>query len=170
MTLGAVSIVVSSVSLVISIIIAYRNWNYSEVSIRYASRNHYMNALFEMDKQMIANPRLWAIDDFHPIAQEKSNQTEEKAKRDAFIYYNFNLFESIYHDYNNVLYLSKADKQFWDSWKRNMINLFVNSSEARTIFRRKFTQQIYMKNFVDFVNAILANYDQGKYHEHSWTE
>lgn len=69
-----------------------------------------------------------------------------------------------------MLNFTEADQQFWDSWKNNIVNFFLNSSEARVIFKNKFTQQIYIKGFVDFVNNILDDYDKGVYTKHAWNK
>lgn len=84
--LSIFSIVLSTISLLISIIIAYRNWNYSEISIRYASRNQYMTGLYELDKQMITEPKLWAVYDFHPLSELKSEESaRERETRSIYI-------------------------------------------------------------------------------------
>ena len=45
---------IALISLLVSLLVALRNWWYSAVSVRYVSRNQYMNALFDIDRQLIA--------------------------------------------------------------------------------------------------------------------
>ena len=157
MKLGySIPIVISVISILISLIVAYGNAKYYEVNIRYASRNHYMTVLFELDKQLINNPKLWAVYDTHPLSSSKLNETpEEKAKREAFIWFHFNLFESVFNDYNNVIKLTKVDSQFWESWKSNIELFLGNSLEARKLFKDSFSQRIFIKDYVTFMNEII---------------
>src|SRR3712207_2200100 len=100
---------IAIISLLISLVVALRNWRYSDISVRYTSRNQYMNALFDIDRQLIARPELWAIYDGHEMAEQRSNDPEAKARREAFLYLHFNLFETVYIDYNKVLRPTRYD-------------------------------------------------------------
>lgn len=146
---------IALISLLISLLMARRNWWYSDVGVRYVSRNQYMNALFDIDRQLIDRPELWAIYDNHEMALSRSNEAGAKARRDAFLYLHFNLFETVYVDYNKILQPTQHDNEFWKSWEAWMYQFFEGSSEARALFTRPMAQTIFSKAFVDYINSLL---------------
>ena len=145
---------IAVISLLVSLFVALRNWRYSAVSVRYVSRNQYMNALFDIDRQLIALPELWAIYDSHEMAATRSNDAASKARRDAFLYLHLNLFETVYVYYNKILRPTPHDKEFWQSWDTWIYQFFKGSSEARALFTRP-TAQIFSAAFVVYINCIL---------------
>lgn len=153
-------IFVASLSLLISLYVALRNWRYSETAVRYTSRNQYMNALFDIDRQLIARPELWAIYDHNALAQAKSMEPAEIARRQAFIFYHLNLFETVFSDYVKVLRLTPTDREYWDSWQRYMYDFFATSSEARAVFERGIAYEFYMSDFSRFVKSIIAHIEE----------
>ncbi|HYN81827.1 MAG TPA: hypothetical protein VES88_10030 [Gemmatimonadaceae bacterium] len=158
---SVLSIVVAGISLVISLFVALRNWRYSETGVRYTSRNQYMNALFDINRQLANRPELWAIYDDHPVALQRSNETLEKARRQAFIYFHFNLFETVFHDYTHVLRPNRTDALYWESWQRWIASFLGSSREARDLFREKICQDTYMNAFVHFMNGMINNVETG---------
>lgn len=127
-------------------------WIYYQQTLKLSSRNNYMKELNEIDKLCIANPELWAIYDDHIMANAKSNQCSAMAKREAFIYYHFNLFEMVINDYTNVLPKTKINQDYWMSWKQYIQHFFDRSSEARTIFNKDDTAKLYSSEFVTFIH------------------
>jgi hypothetical protein len=146
---------IAFISLLVSLFIALRNWRFSETGVRYVARNQYMNALFDIDRQLIARPELWAIYDNHYMASARSEDPETKARREAFIYLHFNLFETVYADYNKILRLARHDTIVWQSWDRWIRQFFGGSSEARALFIKEVAQDIFSKDFVAYVNRTL---------------
>src|SRR5579862_4328948 len=122
---------ISIVALVISIIGVLWNYFINQITVRYTARNQYMSVLFDIDKQLIANPKLWRIYDKYPKQEDKSpgtDESDEAGRRRAFIFYHINLFEIIFNDYHNVpLHLNKADRQFSASWNTYMKHFFTHS-------------------------------------------
>ena len=114
-----------------------------------------MNALFDINKQLIANPMLWTIFDSHPLSVEKSNDPQEKARREAFIYFWLNLFESIHSDYHHVYRKSKINRSYWEAWDRYIRSFLSQSSEAQTIARLELTQQSFGKHYTGYLGQIL---------------
>lgn len=147
--------VIAIISLFVSLLVALRNWRYSETTVRYSARNQYMNALFDIDRQLISRPELWAIYDNHYMASELLDDAEAKARREAFIYLHLNLFETVYSDYNKILRPTKHDMEVWQSWDRWMRLFFTGSSEARALFTKEVSQKIFAGDFVVFVNKII---------------
>ncbi|MEN3327892.1 MAG: hypothetical protein V7638_2699 [Acidobacteriota bacterium] len=147
--------IIAITSLLVSLIVALRNWRYSETTVRYSARNQYMNALFDIDRQLIARPELWAIYDNHYMASALSIDAEAKARREAFIYLHLNLFETVYSDYNKTLNLTRHDTEVWRSWERWMRQFFTGSSEARAVFTKEMSQDIFASDFVGYINKII---------------
>jgi hypothetical protein len=114
-----------------------------------------MNALFDIDRQLIARPQLWAIYDAHEMATERSEVPRARARREAFLYLHMNLFETVYVDYNKVLRPSRSDKEFWNSWDAWILQFFKGSSEARALFIRPIAQTIFSAPFAAYINEIL---------------
>ncbi len=153
-------IAISLIALIISIIVAFRNWWYNEISVRYTARNHYMSVLFDIDKQLISNPSLWSIYDNHSTGITKLTEATEVGKRRAFIYFHINLFEIVFNDYNKVLHLNQTDRQFWESWKTYIKQFFTRSSEARQVFKESYTQGLYIQDYVSFINKIIEEQEK----------
>jgi hypothetical protein len=151
------SLIISIVSLALSVYVTLRNWRYSETTVRYVARNQSMNALFDIDRQLINRPELWAIYDDHPMAQGRDNGAEAKARRQAFIFFHFNLFESAFNDYNKVLRPTKVDRQYWRSWDAWIHAFFRSSSEARTLLAEASSQQIFFGDFVEYMNEVVRD-------------
>ena len=59
---------IAVVSLLVSLAVAFRNWRYSKTSVRYTYRNQYMNGVFDINRQLVNHPELWAIYDDHPMS------------------------------------------------------------------------------------------------------
>lgn len=151
-----VAIAISVVSLLVSLMVALRDWSYSKTSVRFTSRNHYTNALFDIDRQLVNRPELWAIYDDHPMAANRSMDPEAVARRDAFIYLHFNLFETVYNDYHKVLRRTQTDEQYWRSWDSWIHYFFRASAEARSLFANAVCQNIFFGDFVRYGNKVIS--------------
>ena len=159
-TINAVQLItfaLSVLAMIISLRISYRNWRYTETVMRYSIRNQYTNALFDIDRRLLDNPKLWAIYDNHPLAQQRSSDPEEVARREAFIYYHLNLFECVFQDYTGIPNPKEAEKQYWAAVMEWITVFLVNSSEAREILRSGETRRIYSKQFTKRLDEILGN-------------
>lgn len=156
MTWTLVSVVLAFLSLVISLIVALRSWQYSEIGVRYTARNQYMNALFDIDRQLLSNPHLWAVYDNHPLASTKSSDPIEAARREAFIYLHLNLFETVFNDYRSLRVPDKNDLAFWASWDSWIRLFFAGSQDARELFASARVQEIFHSDFVEYVNQVIG--------------
>jgi hypothetical protein len=146
---------IALIALLVSFVVAMRNWRYSKIIVRYSSRNQYMNALFDIDRQLIARPELWAIYDTHEMFANRSDAPRVKARREAFLYLHMNLFETVYVDHNKILRPSRPDKEFWKSWDAWIYQFFKGSSEARALITKPLAQAIFSAAFSAYINGIL---------------
>jgi hypothetical protein len=153
--LKVLPLAISGVALFVSVIVAIKSSRLAEVQLRYISRNHYMNALFDIDRQMLNNPSLWAIFDSHPLARNKSMDAEEQAKRQAFLLFHLNLFDNIYEDYQRRLKLRKRDREYWESWNHWIKYVMRSSSEARDLFFSCKKDGIYPEHFLMYMSTII---------------
>lgn len=158
MNLPIISAAVATASFVTSIIVAIRNWRYSETGVRFTSRGQILGALFDMNRQLIAYPELWAIFDGHFVAAPDGETAEKRARRHAFIYYNFNLFEAVYNDYNHAFVLSVRDRQYWLAWDSYIREFMRSSSESRRLFQTT-AQELFAGDFRIFMNGVVKECD-----------
>jgi hypothetical protein len=161
-------VAMAALSLFVSLVVAWRNWRYSETGVRYVAWNQYMNALFDLDRQLITRPELWAIFDNHELATKRAEDAESRGRREAFIYYHLNLFETVFNNYNNMLSRTRIDEQYWQSWDAWIRYFLVESREARELFTKPLPQRIFFRGFVDYANGIIADWaSRAQRQEHS---
>lgn len=151
-----IPIVISSLALIVSLI----GWNYSRINVRQTIKNSYMAALFDIDKQLTNNPILWTIYDEFPSGLTKDGDPMDKARRRAFIYHHFNLFEVTHTNYTQILFKNKIDCEFWDSMTNFIIQFFRTSAEARAIFKEDLTQELYLSDFLIFINKTIKDVEK----------
>jgi hypothetical protein len=161
-TLQLVSLILSILALVISAYVAFRNWRYTEISVGYAARNNYVNALLEIDKQLITRPELWAIYDTHYMSAARGDSLEERARREAFILFHLNLFETVFDDYKLRLRFRSMDRQYWNAWRGYVADFFRTSSEARELFRRIESKELFLPGFETFICQVIAEVEAEK--------
>ena len=148
---------IAVVSLLVLLAVAFRTWRYSATSVRYTSRNQYVTARFDIDRQLVNRPELWAIYDDHPMSASRSNEPEAVSRRQAFLYFHFNLFETVYIDYNKVLRQTRTDEQYWRSWEAWIRHFFRASSEARSLFADAVSQDVFSGDFVVHINEVIGH-------------
>jgi hypothetical protein len=175
--INLIAIIISVVSLIVSLYVGIKITRFNEASIRRASRLDYTRLLVDLDRILIDEPKLWAMFDSHPLSKKKTSDPEEKARRDAFIYLHFNIFD-IVHDFYmhiigkkrridvvNALYKCifgkervdqcEIDADYWKSWDRYIRQVLEGSSEARAIFKDPKTREAYSNEFADYVSKII---------------
>src|SRR6218665_28660 len=144
-----------------SAVVFARTEKFNRKILRETIRTNYTTALFEIDKKLIECPELWAIYDQNVSGIQKVDTPSEKGKSIALLYLHFNLFESVYTTYNNVLRkLNKADREFWETW-RNYIQEFIEgSSEARELFYNPSFQLVYRESYKNFIKSIIEEFEE----------
>lgn len=148
-------IVISIFSIVVSLYVAYRAWHFNEITTRRLGREAHVRFVIEIDKALIDALQLWAVFDDHPLAKSKDNSPEAVGKREAFIYLHYNMFEIVRDYYTNIIRRKKEDNDYWISWENYMQQFFIKSQLARTLFKEQRTQNIYNKNFAQYVCRII---------------
>lgn len=156
--LNNIEVIISGVAFIVSLFALIRTELFNKKILRETVRNNYSAALYDIDSKYLEYPELWTIYDNNKLGISRKNTPEEKGKRQALLYLHFNLFESVFTTYNNVLgKLSKADKEFWKTWK-NFIKEFVEGcSEARELLEDQNFQQVYRKEYKDFLRKIIED-------------
>lgn len=128
------TLAISLIALIVSLIAAARTWKSNVATFRTAARNNYMNALFDLNRQIIAQPELWSV--YDPDMLESAAKTPtEQVRRRAFIWYHLNVFEVVHADYstNRITRFNRADRLYWESWNNFVSYLLRSSAEAREI-------------------------------------
>jgi len=159
-----VPIVISVVSLVISFASVVIVWRFSYLSLRASTLNEHFRALVQLDCQIINHPDLAAIYDYDPLSQKKSMDPIDVAKRTAFIYLYFNIFENVYIFYKDILgkKQNSMDVKNWEAWERYIRRIFTESSEARTLFKQERSKEAYCSNFTTYVFDIINEVEKEK--------
>ncbi len=152
-----IPILISMISLIISLIVVFSNRSFSKRNISENIRKHYMGALYELDKLLISDPSLWAVYDNHPLAKEKKMDELSKGKREAFIYYLINLWETIFHDYNDTKNHFSHEDEFWYSWDNYITHFIKNSSEGRELISSYIITNCYRDNYVKYLELKMKN-------------
>jgi hypothetical protein len=128
------TLAISLLALIVSLIAAARTWKSDVATFRNAARNNYMNALFDLNRQLIAQPELWAVYDPDMLTPAAKTPLEQVRRR-AFIWYHLNVFEVVHADYstNRIASLNQVDQLYWKSWDNFVSYLLRSSAEAREI-------------------------------------
>lgn len=151
---------VALVSLVVSGLAAYKAYYLSGFQVRVANRLEYQKFLFEIDKLLIAHPRLWAVfDQFKHLAVGAGDDGVEKAQREAFLQLHTDLLEIVHVFFAEAHYLKREDPtvvQAWENWARYLVH---NSSEFREFIGRPEFHAFWNKRFVEFVRRLLDEYN-----------
>lgn len=145
----------STLTLLGAILVAIWGWRYTVTTIRYGARNQYMNAVFDIDRQMVNHPELWAIYDGHALANARKTCPEASGRRQAFLYFHFNLFETVFNDYHRVLQWLPRDEQHWRSWDNWIRRFFRGSSDARSEFLEAAEAGIFIEDFLNYARSIV---------------
>ena len=121
------------------------------------ARQHFMNAVYDLDKQMMSNPDLWTVFDQNDFALKPKPEAEWVAKRTAFIYYYFNLFETAYlnHRRSGVLAILR-NQESYRTLDRRVRNFFKNSRAARTLWQKH--RDFYEQSFQKYLDRIISEY------------
>lgn len=163
-------LIVSIISVFVSLYVGYRITRFNDASLKRSSRMDFTEILVELDQKLVDYPMLWTIYDSHPLSRIKTRERNSpllKARREALIYLHFNLFDIVYDFYFNVIKKkrwiligeNKIDVKHWKSWDKYIKQFFKESSEARSIFKEKRTQEIYLDEFVAYINGIINKID-----------
>lgn len=156
LTLKVASGIIATIALAFSIF-SFRN---SRIAIRLTVKSNYMTALFEIDKQMIANPTLWAIYDSKKDLLKEPDDKNEKVKRRSFISYHFNLFEVTHSNYTQIANVADSDKEFWESMLKYIKQFLRDSSEARDFIKEPDNRELYLPAFVNLIDSIIAEIEK----------
>jgi len=86
-----------------------------------------------------------------------------EAKREALIYFHFNLFDAVYAYYKFLIKKDQIDDKYWESWCKFAYIFFRDCSEAREIIVEPNTQEIYSSEFVSYIKTIIGQSKVGKF-------
>lgn len=126
------------------------------VNFHATARQHFMNTVYDLERQMMNNPDLWTVFDENDFALEPKTEPEAVARRASFMYSYINLFETGYlsHRKSGVLGLFRNQESF-DTLDRRVKNFFNNSSAARALWKKH--QHLYEKSFRAYIDPIVAS-------------
>jgi hypothetical protein len=151
-----ISLALSALAFLVSIVVAARTRYYNRATLRAAHRANYMNALLNLNREIMGHPELWSVYDAQWRPSEFDSATET-ARRRAFIWYHLNLFELFYTDYHqqrNDAPDSDA-REHWDAWDRYIRSFLNSSDEARVIVSDPDAMALLHREFRDYLIGCL---------------
>lgn len=150
-TKDVLTLTASLIAIIVSLVVAFRTWRSNVATFRNASRNNYMTALFDLNRQVITHPQLWAA--YDPKSIPSSQDPIEAIRRRAFIWYHLNVFEVVYADYSThrLTPLSRVDRLCWESWDNFISNVLQVSREARAIVASDDSMRLLNSEFVTYL-------------------
>lgn len=92
-TLGAVSLVVSFLSLSVAATAAYSTWKFNAVAARIQARYQLTGYMLDVDRLLLADPDLWAIYDSQRSLVKDRDSDTLRLRRESLIYLYLNVFE-----------------------------------------------------------------------------
>jgi hypothetical protein len=121
-----------------------------------SSRYHSMNALYDLDRQLITFPELAAIYDNKGDLKNCPDTPRDIARREALLDYYFNLFEAVFTDHHHTTlgvlrFESKAEHASYEAWERWMADLLRGSKQAREYFGELARREVFSEDFVERV-------------------
>jgi hypothetical protein len=125
------------------------------------ARQAFMNAVYDLDRQMMSNPDLWTIFDSNDFGLVQKTDPESQAKRAGFMTYYLNLMETTYlnHRRSGVLGLMRNQESF-ETLDRRIHNFLGNSTAARTLWKN--TSRLYDRSFQAYLDPIVAELSKGR--------
>ena len=120
------------------------------------NRNEFQRLLIDLDRELIQDPRLFAIYDTHPFASQFKDDPLLAAKLDAFGYMSINIFEMVYQFFHATGNLSTHERETWNSWESFFQHTVDNSSVIRKLLRRDDLDGYYPPKFAAYVRKALS--------------
>ena len=150
--------VISSLALVFSVWSLSRSWRANVSSLKKVAANSYMNALFDINRQIIIYPQLWAVYDRASVTRAQFDEPIEVARRRAFIWYHLNLFEMVYASFhqNRLAILSRDDLNIWSSWNEYMRAFLAKSPEATAVVESPELMKLLTRDFAEHLRGCIA--------------
>ena len=113
-----------------------------------------MNALFDLNRQVLTRPELWAVYD-PGLLTSIPDTPLEAVRRRAFIWFHLNVFEVVHADYftHRITPLDHTDELCWRSWDNFVSNLLNSSAEARAIVESDDSMALLNRQFVEYLRG-----------------
>ncbi len=121
------------------------------------ARQHFMNAVYDLDRQMMSNPDLWTVYDHNDFGLEQKQDAGSAATRAAFVYYFFNLMETAHfnHRKSGILGLMR-NQESYEAVDRRVRKFVGSSTSARTLWRKN--RGLYETSFQKYLDPIVNGY------------
>jgi hypothetical protein len=144
----------SAVALVVSLSSLRRSWQFNLASLRNTARHNYMNALLDVNRQLVDYPQLWSTYDGFAAANDLPLEIN---RRRGFIWYHLNLFETVYAEFklHRLEPLDHEETDFWTSWDRYIRSFLDKSPEARAIVENDESMKLLNAKFTGYLRECL---------------
>lgn len=155
-----ITLALSASALVISFVVHVRTQRYTRATIRATHRSNYMNALLNLNREIVGHPELWSVYDAQWRPEVYGSPTEI-ARRRGFIWYHLNLFEWFYTDYH-LQQMDEPDpnaRQHWVAWDRYIRSFLKGSAEARDIVANSEQMALLHRQFREYLIGCLPKAD-----------
>jgi hypothetical protein len=149
-----ITVLISVVSIVVAVYAAVKTKALSEQQLRLGNRNEFQKMLFEITRQMLAEPILYSIYDDHPLASARHDDLAENAKRESVVWLFFHMFELVFAFYPGEPD-SPIERESLRCWNVYCASFFRRSSLARAMISRPEILNEYNVNFRKVAEQVL---------------
>jgi hypothetical protein len=151
------TLIISLMSLLISMIVAYKTYIFGKYQLRLGNRNEFQKMLVDISKTLVEHPELWAIYDLYPVPREWLADPMGKAKLQAFAHMVLNVCECVFAYYGDSSRLSKAERKDFDTWKGFLRDTLQKSSFARELVSNPNIRSMYHAKLLTEIDSILES-------------
>ena len=124
-----------------------------------------MNALLDIDRQLVTNPELWQVYgvDVAALPDDSIHPDREAGRRLAFIWYHLNLYELVFFEFHGdpVAPLDRDDRLFRDSWDGYVRSFLARSAEARELIAVDESMGLLNRDFVEYLRGCVKSVQSG---------
>jgi hypothetical protein len=151
------TIIVSVVSLLISLVAAYKAYAFSEYQLRLSNRTEFQKLLVDIDKSLIEYPELWALYDSYSDLRESSPSGQVRLR--AFAHMVLNIFECVFAFYADSSRLTKAERESFHAWKGFLRFTLQESSLTRELVAKPNLRAMYHAKLLAEIDLVLQSFD-----------
>jgi hypothetical protein len=151
------TLAVASTALVLSAYSAFNTWRISSHQDHAIKRQECQALLFDMNKELIRDPRLFAIYDDHPMSKI-ARSPEDEGRIEAFAYYHANMMEIVYINLATSNWYSRSSDfdAVRDAWHRWTVYLLKNCSPIKKLISDSSILENYNERFAAYINVELS--------------
>lgn len=155
--IASFAVLMSGLSLLISLWIAYKSAKFSDCQLRLSNRAELHKILLEIDRELLHDPSLNSMFRSNPAGLRASSLPLDTRKQEIYFAMYLNLFELSFAQFKEIKNLSLAEKEVSEAWDRFIISFFEDCVQAKVLWSR-FGDTFY-SSFRSYIDLIVAQVD-----------